>query len=113
MVKLKQVVGALGGEVLYKARNYDQCEVSFVVACDLMSDVLVVDVENILLVTSLVSRQSLKTAHLVGASGVVIVNDKTLPDDLLALAEEVEMSVLRTPLDKFNCCVVLGKLLEI
>lgn len=111
MVKLEQVVGALEGEVLYRAKNFDQSEVSFVVACDLMSDVLVVDVENILLVTSLVSRQSLKTAHLVGASGVVIVNDKTLPDDLVALAEELELSVIRSPRDKFRCCVELGKLL--
>jgi len=113
VVTMQQVVGALEGEVLYRTKNFDGCEVAFVVACDLMSDVLVVDVENILLVTSLVSRQSLKTAHLVGASGVVIVNDKTLPDDLVALAEELELSVIRTPCDKFKCCVVLGKLLGI
>lgn len=111
MVKLEQAVSAIHGEVVYKSKNYDQCEVAFVVACDLMSDVLVIDEENILLVTSLVSRQSLKTAHLVGASGIIIVNDKTLPDDLVSLAEELEISVIRTPYDKFKCCVELGKLL--
>ncbi len=111
MVTLVQVVESIKGEVVYKAKSYDQSRVAFVVACDLMSDVLVIDEDNILLVTSLVSRQSLKTAHLVGASGIVIVNDKTLPADLVSLAEELEISVIRTPLDKFMCCVELGKLL--
>jgi predicted transcriptional regulator len=113
VVKLSDAIKAIDGELLYGVDGHEGCAVDFIVASDLMSDVLVVDQDNLMLVTSLVARQSLKTAHLVGASALVIVNGKTLQDDLLELAEELELSVIRSPLSKFQCCVRLGKLLEL
>ena len=113
MISLSRAAEAIGAEVAFQATDYQKARVSYVVACDLMSDVLVVDKDHILLLTSLVSRQSLKTAHLVGASAICFVNDKVVPDDLPDLARELDLTVLRTPLDKFMCCVKLGKVLGI
>ena len=111
MVKLAEAVEAVRGRAAYKGSDYDDAKVEFVVVCDLMSDVLVVDRDNILLITSLVSRQALKTAHLVGAVAVVIVNDKAIPRDLIQLAEELDLSVILTSYAKFRSCVELGKLM--
>ena len=45
--------------------------VGAVVANDLMSDVLLFDADDALLLTSLASDQAIRTAHIVGAMGVV------------------------------------------
>jgi len=111
-VKLSDAIEAIHGEVIYGVEGYEALPIHHIVACDLMSDVLVVDESHMLLVTSLVARQSLKTAHLVGASGMVVVNDKGLPDDLVTLARDLELTLIRTPYAKFDCCVRLGKCLE-
>ncbi|NCD32727.1 MAG: hypothetical protein EOL87_04835 [Spartobacteria bacterium] len=111
MAKIREAVEAINGKVIYSSESMPDDEIQFVVACDLMSDVLVVDEDDILLVTSLVSRQSLKTAHLVGAHALVIVNDKAVPEDLIELADELELTLIGTPMSKFSACVALGKLL--
>ena len=113
MITLENAARALEAKTVFASTDFASCNVGYVVACDLMSDVLVVDVDDILLVTSLVSRQSLKTAHLVGAVAICFVNNKTIPDELLSLATELDLSVIQTPLDKFTACVALGKALQL
>jgi hypothetical protein len=79
-----------------------------VVASDLMSDVLVTAQENFLLVTSMASEQMIRTADFVGALGVVVVNDKPLTAAMLELARSLDMALVRSPLPKYEACLVLG-----
>lgn len=83
-----------------------------VLVCDLMSDVLTVDHEDFLLITSLTSDQVARTADIVGAVGVVLVNGKSPQPGLRTLAEDLDMPVLGTKLPCFEFSVALGKLLE-
>ena len=83
-----------------------------VLVCDLMSDVLTVDHEDFLLITSLTSDQVARTADIVGAVGVVLVNGKTPQPGLRTLAEDLEIPVMGTKLPCFEFSAALGKLLE-
>ncbi len=111
-MNFSDAIETINGELVYASEYYEGSTIHFIVASDLMSDVLVVDEDDILLITSLVARQSLKTAHLVGAVGMVVVNDKPIPPDLVTLAKELELTIIRSPRSKFSCCVALGKLQE-
>jgi len=85
--------------------------VQAVVASDLMSDVLVVTREDFLLVTSLASDQMIRTADLVGAAGVVLVNGKKPPASALKLAGDLGIALIVTPLPKYEACLALGSAL--
>jgi len=82
--------------------------VQAVVASDLMSDVLVVTREDFLLVTSLASDQMIRTADLVGAAGVVLVNGKPPPASALKLATDLGIALIRSPLPKYEACLAIG-----
>ena len=78
-----------------------------VVANDLMSDVLLHDADDILLVTSLASDQAIRTAHIVGAMGVVVHNAKPLSETMLKVSEDLGIPLVSSPLSKYDACVKL------
>ncbi len=100
---VRDLLPLLSAELIYGA-ELDH-PIHSVVACDLMSDVLVVDDEDIVLLTSLASDQALRTAQVVGAVAVVIVNDKPLPDSMAEVAESLHITLAVSPLRKFDACV--------
>ena len=81
--------------------------VGAVVASDLMSDVLLVDADDILLLTSLASDQAIRTAHIVGAMGVVVHNAKPLSETMLKVAADLGVPLVSSPLSKYDACVRL------
>ncbi len=111
-MKLDAVVGALGCKVIYKSNCFDATEILNVVASDLMSDVLVVDKDHLLLVTSLPSDQTIRTADIVGAHAVLVVNNKNLPTSMVAVARDLDVTLMRSPLAKFEACILIGKILN-
>ena len=106
------IVEKLPAHVVNKASNFSGKPIEHVVASDLMSDVLVSDLENTLIVTSLASEQTIRTADIVGARGVLLVNDKNPQPAMKKIAEQQDITLLSTPLSMFEACVSLGKLLE-
>lgn len=102
---------AVSAEVCWTTPEADAAPCATVVDSDLMSDVLMTDEDRPLLVTSLVSDQSLRTAHVVGALAVLVVNAKTPPPEMVALAEKLGIPLARTVLSKFDASVALGKAL--
>lgn len=105
---LRELVAPLQAEILAGDSNLDIRNVHCVVASDLMSDVLVAAHDDILLVTSLASDQMIRTADLVGAAAVLVVNGKRLPDSALQMADKLGLPLLRTALPKYEACVVIG-----
>lgn len=75
-----------------------------VIAGDLMSEVLVEDEENLLLITSLNSEQVLNTANIVDASCVLLVNGKTPQAPMIKMAENFGISLLSTDLPMLEAC---------
>ena len=54
-------------------------KIKHIVASDLMSEVLVAEEENLLLITALNTEQTIRTAHIVDALGILLVNGKKTP----------------------------------
>ncbi len=112
-MKIKQMIEPLECRIINQSSGFNDTEVHNVTASDLMSDVLVVDQDNLLLVTSLASDQVIRTADIVGAGAVMVVNGKTLPANMLKLAHELDMTLLLSTLTKFMACVRIGRLLNL
>lgn len=101
-----EVAEVLRAEVLVKGEGVHKA-IRHVVASDLMSDVLLVDEEDMLLLTSLASDQVLRTAQIVGAVGVVVVNGKPLPSSMVNVANDLHMSLATCKASKYDACVAV------
>ncbi|MGI5868763.1 MAG: hypothetical protein ACOX9C_04880 [Kiritimatiellia bacterium] len=108
---IDDIADVLDGKVLYQAEGRDR-HVGAVVASDLMSDVLLVDRDDILLLTSLASDQALRTAQIVDAMGVVVHNNKPLPASMLDVAKRLGISLATAPHAKYESCIRIYKALE-
>ncbi len=108
---ITQVAETLDGSVVAGESAADRT-VGAVVASDLMSDVLLVDAEDMLLLSSLASDQVLRTAHVVGAAGVVIHDSKPLPASMLAVSKQLNIALVSSPLSKYESCVRMHAALE-
>ena len=106
-----QVAERLQAHILVQGEGMER-PVGHVVASDLMSDVLLVDEEDILLLTSLASDQVLRTAQIVGAVGVIVVNGKPLPSSMAQVANELHMTLATSDLSKYEACVTLYEALK-
>jgi hypothetical protein len=112
MVPLKKLIDALGADALSAPAGWDQRTVGGVFASDLISDILVCESEDVLLLTSLLSEQVLRTAEVIGACAVVIVHRRRVPEALVKAAEKQNLPLFLTSAPKFEACVCLGASLE-
>ncbi|HEY1406160.1 MAG TPA: hypothetical protein VF857_06085 [Spirochaetota bacterium] len=106
-IPIDQIVKVLKGLVIYRG-DYDH--VNGIVASGLMSDVLVSEDEGILLVSNLSTSQVVRTADMVGAHAILISNGKTISEDMVELAKELSITLIRTDLSMFDTCYSLGKI---
>ncbi|MFO7937259.1 MAG: hypothetical protein R6V06_06615 [Kiritimatiellia bacterium] len=106
-----EAVKILKTDVLFEGDAAND-NIRHVVASDLMSDVLLVDDDNILLLTSLASDQVLRTAQIIGAVGVVVVNGKSLPSSMVGVAEDLGMTLMTCGLSKYDACVAMYEALK-
>lgn len=97
---LEDVRRVLDAELLVPGRL--DVTVHAVGAADLMSDVLALGRPGMLLLTGLTTAQAVRTAAVADCAGVVFVRDKRLPDDVLAVAREAGVPLLRTRLTLFE-----------
>lgn len=91
-------------KVFYLEPSLENQSVVNVIAGDLMSEVLVEDEENLLLITSLNSEQVLNTANIVDAACVLLVNGKTPQPPMIKMAQTFGISLLSTELPMFETC---------
>ena len=102
---IADVVKILDGKLV--AGGESDRTVGTVVANDLMSDVLLNDGDDILLLTSLASDQAIRTANIVGAMCVVVHNAKPLSETMLKVAADLGVPLVSSPLSKYDACVRL------
>ncbi|MFA6174308.1 MAG: hypothetical protein WC334_03300 [Kiritimatiellales bacterium] len=112
MKKLKPLIEALNAKTINAPSGWEEREIKKIFASDLISDILMTDGENILLITSLLSDQVLRTAEVLGAVAVVLVNRRHVSGTLGKIAAKQGLPLFYTPLPKFESCVRLGQLME-
>lgn len=87
---------------------YDEnIEIKSVCACDLMSDVLAFVKEQSMLLTGLNNPQAVRTAEMMDMKAIVMVRGKTPDPEVVKLAEEKGIALLKTDLTMYICA---GKL---
>ena len=108
---IKDIAGKLEASIHYKSSCLDSCEIEHIAASDLMSEVLVAEEENLLLITALNTEQTLRTAHIVDAVGVLLVNGKIPQPGMIKLAEEFDLSLLTTDDSMFQTCAEISRMM--
>jgi predicted transcriptional regulator len=106
-MKLREIVGVLGAEVLTGNGLVDTIEVNHCFSADLMSDVLGRTHANSILITGLTNPQAVRTADIADIRAVCVVRGKRPDADTVALAKQKDIPLFVTKLTMFEACGIL------
>ncbi len=105
-MKIADLKTLLDAEVLCCEDNLER-EVYSACGCDLMSDVLAYVKDQAVLLTGLVNPQVVRTAEMMDMVCLVFVRSKTPTDEMLALAREAGIVVMRSDKRLYEACGLL------
>jgi len=105
---IREIVETLPAYVACGIQGYQDMKVGKVIAGDLMSDLLVSVETDVFLVTSLATDQTIRSADVIGATAILLVNDKLPTPGMKTLATECGITLLSTPLPMYEACTSLG-----
>lgn len=98
---IREIIKTVQGEALCGTEHLDD-DVEHAFASDLMSDVLTIKTDNFLLITGLCNVQSVRTAEMSDVKYILFVRGKEIPDEMVRLAEDNGMTVIRTAYSMFK-----------
>ncbi|MBR5120081.1 MAG: hypothetical protein IKV02_03705 [Clostridia bacterium] len=105
-MKISQIQELLEAEVICGGNELDK-EVSSACGSDMMSDVLAYVKDQAVLLTGLVNPQVVRTAEMMDMVCIVFVRSKAPTEEMITLAEEHGMVLLKTSKRMYEAC---GKL---
>ena len=105
-MKIGTIANLLSAEVLC-GNDELECEVHSACASDMMSDVLAFVKEQAVLLSGLVNPQVIRTAEMMDMKCIVFVRGKKPSLDMIDLATERDIVLLRTELEMFTACGLL------
>lgn len=94
---LADIVRHLEGDIIVDGEHLEK-PVRHFVATDLMSEVLLNDEEDLIMFTRLTTEHAVRTAHIMGALGIVVPGGRTPLPAMLRAAGELGVSLATTPL---------------
>lgn len=100
-MRVGEIVNILNAKLLTGAEDQSR-EVEYAFSSDLMSDVLTRDYHQTLLVTGLANLQSIRTAEMSDIQVIVIARGKDVSEEMVALAEESDIVLLRSEYSLFR-----------
>jgi predicted transcriptional regulator len=103
VLKLREIVETVKGTVLTKQGDLD-LEISYCGASDLLSDVLSDMKPGSLLLTGMVSLQSVRTAEMVDLAAIVFVCAKIPRPESIELANELGIPLIASPYSMYEIC---------
>jgi len=104
-MKLQQIADLIEAKVVCGKIGNEEIEYAF--SSDLMSDVLTLDIENMILITGLANLQTIRTAEMADIKFIAYVRNKKATDDIIELANENGMVILESPYSLFKASGVL------
>ncbi len=99
---VSEIVNVLHADVL--CGSTEGIEINSACGSDMMSDVLAFVKEQACLLTGLVNPQVIRTAEMMDIKCVIFVRGKNPGSDIVSLAEEKGIVVLRTQKGMFSSC---------
>lgn len=104
---IEEITELVHGEIICGEERKDSV-VKMVFASDLMSDVLTLkDNEDLMLLTGLCNLQSIRTCEMSDISFILIVRGKQVTEDMLELAEDNEMVIVKTDFSMYKTAGIL------
>ncbi|MBQ3527793.1 MAG: hypothetical protein IJA52_04520 [Clostridia bacterium] len=105
-MKIGTIANLLSADILCGKEDVN-CDVHSACASDMMSDVLAFVKDQAVLLTGLVNPQVIRTAVMMDMRCVVFVRRKVPTDDMIALAEESGIVLMKSDLRMFEACGIL------
>ncbi|MBR6739873.1 MAG: hypothetical protein IKM04_02245 [Clostridia bacterium] len=105
-MKLSDVRSALCATLITEGDDLDR-EVSSACGSDMMSDVLAYVKDQAVLLTGLVNPQVIRTAEMIDMVCVIFVRGKAPTAEMIELARECGIVLMRTDLRMYEACGVL------
>lgn len=94
-MKIKEIVELVDGEIVGSSANED-FEIIKAFTSDLMSDVLRFPMDDTILITGLCNTQTMRTAEMADLQVVLIGRDKQPDDEMLELAEDNDITIIKS-----------------
>ncbi|MCP3926123.1 MAG: hypothetical protein GY714_26460 [Desulfobacterales bacterium] len=105
-MKISEIVDILDADLLTDVSSMDN-EIEKCGSSDLMSDILAGQSEKSLLITGLLTIQAIRTAIIAGIGGVVFVRGKEPAKEIIEMANDADIPLLRT---RYSMFVTSGRL---
>lgn len=106
-MKFKEILRLIDGNLLYENKEALEKEYSYAFATDLMSNVMLGNVDDSILITSLVNPQVIRASEMMNMSAIIITSDKPVTDTMIELAANRNIALAITGMPTFTVC---GKL---
>jgi predicted transcriptional regulator len=105
-MRLEEIIKSLNARLITDFTCKD-CDFEFGFASDLMSDVLRLQSDNLVLITGLANKQSIRTAEMADISCIVFARGKKISEEMLEIANENEITVLECDYSVFKTSGIL------
>ena len=105
-MKISMIRDLLDAEVLCGEDNLDH-DVFTACGSDMMSDVLAYVKDQAVLLTGLMNPQVIRTAEMMDMICIVFVRSKSPSEEMIRLARESEMVILKTNKRMYEACGIL------
>ena len=102
-MKIAEIKELLGAELLC-GEDCLEHEIESACCSDMMSDVLAYVKDQGMLITGLVNPQVIRTASMMDMTCVVFVRSKAPSEEMIELAEECGITVMKTSLRAYEAC---------
>ena len=103
---IRDIINIIEADIVCGDNNLEN-EVFTACGSDMMSDVLAFVKDQSILLTGLVNPQVVRTAEMMDMQCIVFVRGKTPTSDMIALANERGMTLLKTRFRMFTACGLL------
>ena len=98
---IKDIAGLINGNIIC-CRERESTEIEFAFASDLMSDVLTIEKDKLVLITGLSNLQVIRTSEMSDISCVIFARAKKVNNEIIALATEMNISLIESPYSVFR-----------
>ena len=108
-MKVGKIAEITSSAIIFEPENFDDFEFFYVVAADLMSEIMLETKDCSIMITGLINTQVIRTAEMMNIFAIIFVRGKELRSEMIDLAQDRGIAVLKTPLSMFEVC---GRLYE-
>ena len=105
-MKIREIKDLLGAELLCGEEHLEN-DVHSACCSDMMSDVLAYVKDQGVLITGLSNAQVIRTANMMDMVCIVFVRGKTPTEEMVELADECGITVMRSTLRAYEACGLL------